>query len=301
MVIKKTEKKMKNAFPFLLLIVLIFYSSNLSAQTIKIFVLGVPGYDTLIRELQVNGYNASLYGPVGRPANQFQVISIGEQVPANIALNVLKIAKRIIPSLEYVFVRSDLKNVANGPLEITIGATNDILQEYPNIKPFFGVKFLKSIEHKLEYSDFQKLVSENYKETSKQDNNSYSSNAYIRKDGVIVVPNPDGTASLFGPNGRKGSMGKDGHEMWLFENLVQKIPVQPSGSADTQWLDGLNNWLNSIGNEMMNNIELILNNSTSFENYKSLEKQSCNSLYEQINLREEYLKIIVDKNFKQNN
>ena len=295
MISKKSIKSHHTSF--IIILIFILYNQILP-QSINTYVLGIPGYERLIEQLNKEGYNASLYGSLGRPANQFEVILIGEQVPASAALHAILLSKRIIPTLKYVFLRNDIKNPAFTPQTIAIGITNHVVEEFSNVEDFFGVNLRGLSESNIDLKDFQQLVRSRYKTTNTGNNSSNSNDMFVREDGILVIPQSDGTALLYDLRGHQGVKGLDGNERWFRENIIQKIPVQPAGSIDPQWLDDLNNWLSNINDGMLKDIELILNNPNSMQNYKSLESKNCTTLYEKFNLRKDYLNLLVKNKFK---
>lgn len=116
----------------------------LSRGGYPVYVLGVPDGDAAISNLRAAGYRASLYGPEGRPADGYQVISVGSRVPLGVAQEVIAIARRALPNLRYVVITEDRPSVARagGTIggrdvrqEISIGVSNRVLTEFSSVRP----------------------------------------------------------------------------------------------------------------------------------------------------------------------
>lgn len=84
----------------------------------------------------------------------------------------------------------------------------------------------------------------------------------------------------------------------LMLNQVQGAgqPADPPGlfaSTTTQvndsWLNNLNAWIEYLGVQLLERIELIVNDPESFQNYKAFEDQNSSTLYERVNLRYTFL------------
>ncbi len=72
-----------------------------------IYVSRLPRADELVAELKAAGYNASTYGQDKRPPEEWQGIWIGDDVPADLALEAIKIGRRFLPNLRYVSLYGD--------------------------------------------------------------------------------------------------------------------------------------------------------------------------------------------------
>ena len=109
---------------------------DINRRRFAVEVLGIPNSDTAIAAMQRAGYDARLYGPPGRPAEGFEVITIGAQVPARVAQELLVLSRRYLPSLRYVVLMDDRKEGASWrPLEISFGGTNRILDIFRKVTP----------------------------------------------------------------------------------------------------------------------------------------------------------------------
>jgi hypothetical protein len=111
---------------------------NYNRRLYTVNVLGVPNADAAITAMRAAGYAANLYGPTGRPADQFQVISIGARVPVPVAQELLSIARSHLPALRYVILgedRSDLPADGSRNTEIAFGVTNRILDDFAQVTP----------------------------------------------------------------------------------------------------------------------------------------------------------------------
>lgn len=101
-----------------------------------LYVLGVPNAANAIEAFKAIGYAASLYGPLGRSAEEFQVISIGSRVPLTVAQEVLALARRYLPGLRYVVIAEDLRSVPRDQRqEISLGVTNRALANLSSATP----------------------------------------------------------------------------------------------------------------------------------------------------------------------
>lgn len=286
------SKQLYRYFGFLP-ICLLLLASHLYAGNVSVDVLGIPGHQRLIRELRERGYSASLYGPTGRAADEYQVISIGEKVPPRTAVDIIHRAMRI-QSLKYVILTADRERPASGPFEIAIGVTSKVLDQFPGIRPF-STEDLRRLRRQSPHLDaIHRLIRSTYAETGA---NRPGREVYIRPDGVLVVPNPDGTAKLYSRYGQRGFLTKEGQERWLMQDLAPKIPVKPAGSADQAWIEQMDSWLQSIGKRMLAVIEIVLDDDESMRNYKGFEQEKCKTLFERITMRHEYLSLLIKQKF----
>ncbi len=277
------------------------------AATVKVNVLGVPGHDRLIKHLREVGYSASQYGPAGRAASDFQVISIGNQVPVDVAVDIIARATRRIPSLKYVVLTGDRERAVGDPMDIAIGATNGILKEFRNAKPLSKEDFRRLLKRDLSRDQFHKLIRSTYSgkfhqfhefiaptATGKADK-AQTEKVHIRSDGVLVVPNPDGSAQLYAPDGRSGTRTKEG-DQWFRRDLPKKtVSIQPPGTVDQAWVNALNKWLESISDGMLEDIEVLLKDlDLSMKNYRTYEREESETLYEKITTRYDYLSFLIE-------
>ena len=106
---------------------------NRSPYTVS--VLGIPSSDVAIRAMRAAGYTASLYGPAGRPAEGYEVISIGARVPARVAQELLTIARQHMPTLRYVVLAEDLRGAPDRPMDIAFGVTTRSLDGFQKATP----------------------------------------------------------------------------------------------------------------------------------------------------------------------
>ena len=139
-------------------------------KSLSVFVLTLPGVDAAIQSLRAAGYAARRYGFDERSPETFQVISVGSGVPARNAQEVIAIVRRHLPGLSYVVISEDRPDVRRGGgrigdrdvrLEITVGATNRILDDFPNIRPLTGDEF-KRLTDAQNDDTFRNLVRTHY-------------------------------------------------------------------------------------------------------------------------------------------
>jgi len=281
--------------PFLLIFL---FPQQTLAQGIAVLVLGVPGYDLLLMDLSAAGYLARRYGPSGRPAGDFQVVSIGTAVPPAQALEVLRKAKERIPSLKYVVLTGDRDPAIGEAKDIYIGGSNRIMDQFPDADPLTDREFQALIRRGEKRTDlFYTTLRRTYLPIKNRQSCGREEGASIRDDGVIVVPKPDGSAELFDSNGRRGERTTEGREMWFRSNLAPLRPAQYGGTLDQAWLDNMNKWLESIALGMSRDLEILLPNEQSLNNYRAYEGRNAKNLYDQIQLRRQYLSIVIDSRF----
>ena len=109
---------------------------TLDRRPYTVSVLGVPNASNAIEAFRAVGYAASQYGPLGRPAEEFQVITIGSRVPVLVAQEVLAIARRHLSGLRYVLMAEDVPSVPRDRrLEISLGVTNRVLGDLRSATP----------------------------------------------------------------------------------------------------------------------------------------------------------------------
>jgi hypothetical protein len=273
------------------------FTGPLSAQDVSVDVLGVPGHARLIENLRAAGYSAHLYGPGNRPAAGYEVISIGDQVPPAVAVDIVRRATRLIPSLRYLILTGDRAQPASGPQEIAIGVTNSVLDQFPHARPLAEGDLRRLLNPDLPPEDFHRRIRLTYTRPGLAGDQSVPEAPYIRADGVLVVPNADGTARLYAPNGRRGFLTEEGQEQWLMQDLTPMTPTAETGSVGQAWLDQMNGWLESMAQEMLRDIERMLEDPASMANYKALEDEETSTLYERVTLRREYLSLLISANF----
>ena len=80
-------------------------------------------------------------------------------------------------------------------------------------------------------------------------------------------------------------------------------PAAPPGlftstttEVDDNWLLSLNTWIEYLGVQLLNRIELLINDPDSFQNYKVFEQENSSTLYEQVNLRYTFLEKLLKLN-----
>jgi len=275
------------------LVVLAAGSSAAHEQSVRIKVLGIPGYDTLLRDLANRGYTASLYGPANRPAEGFQVVSIGAKVPADTALTVLRMARSRIPSLQYVLLAGDHDSIATESNEITIGGTNGLMSDFPEARPLTAANLNELIGAGVKRPDlFYANVRSGYLGVTTAATGE--SNVTIREDGVIVVPREDGGADLYSSSGRKGVITPEGDERWPMSNLMGVRPVSETSGPDAAWMADLDTWLTWIAERQMQDIERLLGDDSAVQNYKNKEAEVADTLYDRVHTRRQYLSILID-------
>jgi hypothetical protein len=123
----------------------------------------------------------------------------------------------------------------------------------------------------------------------------------VTKDGIIEIHYADGSV--------RGII-SDKLEYWVDPatgdtTMMQKSFIEVQGSSqpadppglfastttdvDENWLLSLNAWIEYLGSQLLNSIELQLGDPESFQNYKDFEKENSTTLYKQVNLRYTFL------------
>lgn len=123
----------------------------------------------------------------------------------------------------------------------------------------------------------------------------------VKPDGIIEIHYSDGSIKgiiswdhwyMIDPTTGDTSYTK------LMLNQVQGAgePADPPGlfastttEVDDSWLNNLNAWIEYLGIQLLERIELIVNDPESFQNYKTFEEQNSSTLYERVNLRYTFL------------
>jgi hypothetical protein len=268
------------------------------AQDAVVRVLGVPGYSELLRDLQAAGYSSTLYGPADRPAEGFDVFSIGASVPATQAIEILTLARRRIPSLNYVVLTGDRDAAAGGPNDVFVGGTTRSMDHFPAAAPLSERQFAELLRAGSARPDlFYANVRATYMPRASTAPAGSEGAFFIREDGILVVPDADGGASLYRSNGARGGRSADGLEIWPFANLAPVQPARQGASPNQQWLDQMNSWLEAMGNRLLRDLEVLLPDQASIDNYKAYEEQNAADLYDRVYLRRQYLSLVIDQMF----
>jgi hypothetical protein len=119
---------------------------------------------------------------------------------------------------------------------------------------------------------------------------------YLRPDGVIEIRNADGTVTLHSPDGKHGYLTADGEEQWVLPLIAAITKPEPPtlvSEADAEWIEHLNKWLEEVGVGLLESIEQLAGDPSSFQNYKQYEDNKCQTLYQRIEMRQTFLRILV--------
>lgn len=266
---------------------------------VEVAVLGVPGHERLIQDLREAGYSAYRYGPAGRPAEGFQVITLGDAVPPLTAIEIVRMARRRIPSLSYIVLNGDRPRSPSEADEISIGGTNGIMDPFPEAEPLSASDFTELLSAaRNDPGRLHELVRAAYTDRETAETSDGPRDIYIREDGVVVIPNEDGTATLRDADGRRGVRGQDGQERWLMANLAQLAPVTQGGQIDDEWVQTLNAWMEWLGDRLLEDLEILLGDEEALRNYVAHEDRECDTLYERVHMRRKYLTLIIDNRYR---
>jgi len=275
-------------------IIQLLFPIILQAQNVNVRILKVPGWQGLLRSLRQAGYSASIYGSADRPAVGYQVVAIGSDVPSEEAISVLKLISQHVPSIKYIILAGDHPSIATGDNEVTVGGTNGLMDDFPNSRELDRKEISDLIEMGENRKDlFYSYIRNTYLMLANE--TSTDSKVRIREDGVLVYPNPDGSAQLISPSGRRGFLTKDGEERWPMADYMEQKPVREAGVLNQEWLDEMDNWLTWIAEKQYRDIKLLLEDSVSVNTYKSYENTNCETMYEKIHMRRKYLNILIEK------
>jgi hypothetical protein len=116
---------------------------------------------------------------------------------------------------------------------------------------------------------------------------------HLRPDGVLEIRNPDGSASLYAPGGRRGFRTTDGVEKWQKAAIIKTEPPTLVSEADAEWIEHLNKWLEAVGAGLLESIEQLAGDPALFQNYKQYEDSNCQTLYQRIEMRQTFLRLLV--------
>lgn len=273
--------------------------ASLGQDRVEVAVLGVPGHERLIQDLREAGYSAYRYGPAGRPSVGYEVITLGDDVAPAAAVEIVEMARRRIPSLSYIVLNDDRRRSPSEGNEISIGGTNGIMEQFPEADPLSASDFAELLTAaRRNVGRLHDLVRATYLGRGTAASSDGRRDIYIREDGVVVVPNDDGTARLYDDDGGRGFLTEDGQERWLMANLAQLEPVTMGGQIDDEWVATLNDWMEWLGDRLMEDIEILLGDDEALRNYEAYEDRETDTLYERIHMRREYLTLIVDHRYR---
>jgi hypothetical protein len=95
-------------------------------------------FDAFISAMRAVGYTVDVPAPAsGRPAEGYEVISIGARVPVRVAQELLTIARQHMPTLRYVILTEDRHPVpgVDWSMDIFMGISNRTLDEFRKATP----------------------------------------------------------------------------------------------------------------------------------------------------------------------
>jgi hypothetical protein len=119
---------------------------------------------------------------------------------------------------------------------------------------------------------------------------------HIRPDGVMEVPQPDGSVSVHEMGKlllRRVTEGPAGPVKTRSLNIITVAPPVRVEAGDAAWMESLNQWLEAMGQAMLGTIERLAGDPASFENYKQFENDRCQTLYQQVDTRERFLQMLI--------
>ena len=181
-------------------------------------------------------------------------------------------------------------------LTYTSSSQNKIYPKVLNINP----EARKALQNQL-----QKVEKAQARDTTDETGDSGIKKRVVRPDGTIEIHRSDGTVDVIEPSGILYTVYPSGDTLWAQKLYIEvqdnEEPASPPGveastarEANQEWVASLNAWVKHLGDQLLTRIQALLNDESSFRNYKDFEEKNTTTIYEKVNLRYRFLEKLLE-------